>query len=163
MRDVIMELEIIIDESRLNWPRRKIYAGVLSSLDVIVKGVPSGVSELEIRFGAEGRENPISARGRMVQDGVWHVYAMPFCFPSAAGDLKYEIVCTDEGGNARWLGTGALAVLACSAAGSGEEPQIVPRDTYLRNPVTGLYHRLVAEVDEDGVLTVAVDQEGVEK
>ena len=24
-----MELEIIIDESRLNWPRRKIYAGVL--------------------------------------------------------------------------------------------------------------------------------------
>ena len=158
-----MELEIIIDESRLNWPRRKIYAGVLSSLDVIVKGVPSGVSELEIRFGAEGRENPISARGRMVQDGVWHVYAMPFCFPSAAGDLKYEIVCTDEGGNARWLGTGALAVLACSAAGSGEEPQIVPRDTYLRNPVTGLYHRLVAEVDEDGVLTVAVHQEGSEK
>ena len=158
-----MELEIIIDESRLNWPRRKIYAGVLSSLDVIVKGVPSGVSELEIRFGAEGRENPISARGRMVQDGVWHVYAMPFCFPAAAGDLKYEIVCTDEGGNARWLGTGALAVLACGAAGSEEEPQIVPRDTYLRNPVTGLYHRLVAEVDEDGVLTVAVDQEGVEK
>ena len=132
-------------------------------LDIIVQGVPSGVSELEIRFGAEGRENPISARGRMVQDGVWHVYAMPFCFPAAAGDLKYEIVCTDEGGNARWLGTGALAVLACSAAGSGEEPQIVPRDTYLRNPVTGLYHRLVAEVDEDGVLTVAVDQEGVEK
>ena len=163
MRDVIMELEIIIDESRLNWPRRKIYAGVLSSLDVIVKGVPMGVSDLEIRFDAAGRDRPISARGRMVQDGVWHVYAMPFCFPSAAGDLKYEIVCTDEGGNARWLGTGALAVLACSAAGSGEEPQIVPRDTYLRNPVTGLYHRLVAEVDEDGVLTVAVDQEGVEK
>lgn len=158
-----MDLEIIVDESRLNWPRRKIYSGVLSSLDVIVKGVPSGVSELEIRFGAEGRDRPISARGRIGQDGVWHVYAMPFCFPAAAGDLQYEIVCTDADGNQRWLGTGALAVLECSAAGSGEEPPIVPRDTYLRNPVTGLYHRLVAEVDEDGVLTVAVDQEGVEK
>ena len=158
-----MDLEIIVDESRLNWPRRKIYAGVLSSLDIVVKGVPLGVSGLEIRFGAAGSDVPFSARGRMCADGSWHVYAMPFCFPAAASGLEYEIVCTDADGNARWLGTGALDVLACGANGSGEEPTIVPRDTYLRNPVTGLYHRLVAEVDEDGVLTVAVDQEGVEK
>ena len=158
-----MELEIIVDESRLNWPRRKIYAGVLSSHDIVVRGVPLDASGLEIRFYSSGRDTPLSARGRRVADGEWRVYAMPFCFPEEACGLKYEIVCTDSDGNPRWLGDGALDVLACGANGSGEEPPIVPRDTYLRNPVTGLYHRLVAEVDEDGVLTVAVDQEGVEK
>lgn len=35
------------------------------------------------------------------------------------------------------------------------------RDTYIRNPVTGLFHKLVAETDESGVLTVAAEQEGV--
>ena len=43
------------------------------------------------------------------------------------------------------------------------DPAIVPADIYVRNPVTGLYHKLTAEVNEHGEVTVAVEEEGVER
>ena len=36
-------------------------------------------------------------------------------------------------------------------------------DTYIRNPVTGKYHKLTAKLNELGEITIDVDQEGVDR
>ena len=45
----------------------------------------------------------------------------------------------------------------------GTLPDVIPQDTYIYNPTTGLWHKLVAEVDDQGCITVAVAQEGIER
>ena len=69
----------------------------------------------------------------------------------------------DENGNARWLGTGPLIVRENPANGSPVPPEIIPADTYIRNPVTGLYHKLLANVNELGEITTYCDPEGIQR
>ena len=159
-----MRLAIKVDEAHLGWPLRTVWAGALSSLTLYVEDVPPGFTELEVQFGAPGRAEPFRAAGVEERCGVWRVYAMPWCFPAASdGALEYQVVGTDAEGGRAWLGTGALTVRANNAQGSADAPAIIPADTYVRNPVTGLYHRLTAEVNECGEVTVAVGGEGVER
>ena len=93
----------------------------------------------------------------------FRAYLSPFLFPDVSDALEYHIVGADVHGNARWLGTGALIVRDNPADGSPVVPEIIPADTYIRNPVTGLYHKLVAEVNDLGEIAVAVDPEGIER
>lgn len=158
-----MRLTVKVDESHLGWPLRAVWAGALSSLTLHVEDVPPGFTALEVQFGAPGRAAPIRAAGVLERGGVWRVYAAPWCFPEASDGLEYQVVGTDAEGARAWLGTGSLAVRANNAGGSADAPAIVPADTYVRNPVTGLYHRLTAEVNEHGEVTVAVEEEGVER
>lgn len=159
-----MRLAIKVDEAHLGWPLREVWAGALSSLTLYVEDVPPGFTALEVQFGAPGRAEPFRAAGVRTLGGAWRVYAMPWCFPEASdGALEYQVIGTDAEGGRAWLGTGALHVRANNAGGSSEAPAIVPADTYVRNPVTGLYHKLTAEVNEHGEVTVAVEEEGVER
>ena len=87
----------------------------------------------------------------------------PFFFPDLSDALEYHVLGTDTNGNARWLGSGPLEVRDNPANGSPVVPEIIPADTYIRNPATGLYHKLTAAVDEDGNLTISLEEEGVER
>ncbi len=159
-----MRMTIEVDESHLAWPLRPIWAGVLASLTVEVVGVPDGMAELGMLVEAAGTDTPFAAAGKDMGGGRWRVYLMPYCFPVASDlGLKYQIVGTDARGERTWLGTGALGVRDCGAAGSSLIPSVIPADTYVRNPKTGLYHKVTAEVDEDGIITLGVESEGVEK
>ena len=79
------------------------------------------------------------------------------------GDPVDHIVGTDEKSNARWLGTGPLIVRDNPANGSPVVPEIIPADTYIRNPATGLYHKLTAAVNEYGEIVLDCDPEGIER
>ncbi len=158
-----MRLTVKVDEAHLGWPLRAVWAGALSSLTLYVEDVPPGFAAVEVQFGAPGRAAPFRAEGVPERCGVWRVYAMPWCFPEAADGLEYQVVGTDAEGARAWLGTGTLTVRANNAQGSADAPAIIPADTYVRNPVTGLYHKLTAEVNEHGEVTVAVEEEGVER
>lgn len=159
-----MRLTIKVDEAHLGWPLRAVWAGALSSLTLYVEDVPPGFTALEVQFGAPGRAEPFRAAGVRERCGVWRVYAMPWCFPAASdGALEYQVIGTDAEGGRAWLGTGTLTVRANNAQGSADAPEIIPADTYVRNPVTGLYHRLTADVNEHGEVTVAVEEEGIER
>lgn len=159
-----MRLTIKVDESHLGWPLRAVWAGALSSLTLYVEDVPPGFTALEVQFGAPGRTAPFRAVGVLERCGTWRVYAMPWCFPEASdGGLEYQVVGTDADGGRAWLGTGTLVVRANNAQGSAVAPAIIPADTYVRNPVTGLYHKLTAAVNEHGEVTVAVEEEGIER
>lgn len=159
-----MRLTIEVDESHLSWPLRTVWAGARASLTLYVGGAPDGLAALEVQFGAPGGGAPLRAAGTRLCPGLWRVYAAPWCFPEPSdGGLAYQIVGTDAEGARTWLGTGALGVRENNAGGTSAAPEIVPADTYVRNPVTGLYHKLTAEVNELGEVTVAVEGEGVER
>ena len=106
---------------------------------------------------------PYVAVATLQEDGFWRCYLTPLCFSDVASDLKYDLIGVDSQGNSRHLGVGTLRVLTSHLTEDGRLPDIIPQDTYIYNPVTGLYHKLVAEVDESGVITTAVEQEGVER
>ncbi len=159
-----------IRADRLNRPIETLFAGRLSSAVLVVGGdIPGDVAGLAVRIGRtedpdthQPRQDYTAVAARQA-DGTFRCYLSPFLFPDASGDLKYHVVGTDEEGNPRWLGTGALVVLECPTDGSADAPAIIPADTYVRNPVTGLYHKLTAEVNEHGEVTVAVEEEGIER
>jgi len=160
-----MNVRIRVDESRLNFPLIPISAGVLSSLDAEIIDVPSSVESLALYFEYGTGATNYQAVCDKVRDGLWTCYAMPYIFPATedTGALHYHVVATDSRGNQKWLGTGQLRVLANPANGSPDVPPVVPHDTYIRNPVTGLYHLLTATVDEDGNITLNLSDEGVER
>lgn len=162
------EIHIHLDAGRLNFPLRTIWQGVLSSAVVVIHGMPADIEGAGIVFGVAPtgttpHDPPVyRATATKQADGTWRAYVSPFTFPVVGLSLEYSVVGADGHENPRWLGTGQLNVVACPANGSADAPDILPRDAYIRNPVTGKYHKLVAEVDEDGVVTVAIEQEGVD-
>ena len=156
-----MTVRIRVDESRLNFTLKPISTGVLSSLDFEVVDVPDEDALAVFFEYGDGTVN-YQVACEKVRAGFWQGYAMPYTFPAESDDgtLHYHVVATDARGNQKWLGTGQLSALANPANGSPTPPPIVPRDTYIRNPVTGLYHLLTATVDEDGNLTLNLSDEG---
>lgn len=160
------EIHIHLDAGRLNFPLRTIWQGVLSSAICVIHGVPADIESLGIVFGVAPAGNtphdPPTFRASATKqaDGLWRAYVNPFTFPVVGLSLEYSVVGADGHDNPRWLGTGQLNVVDCPAAGSSDAPDVIPRDTYIRNPVTGLYHLLTATVDEDGNLTLRLSDEG---
>jgi len=159
-------IDINLDAGRLNFPLRPLHVGALSSAVAVLRGVPPDIDRAAVVIQAPG-ETPDPPRFRAdatkQADGTWRCYMSPWCFPEAAAALEYHVVGVDALDNPRWLGRGALDVHDCPADGSGDAPPIVPRDTYIRNPVTGLYHLLTAAVDGDGNITLDLAEEGVER
>lgn len=160
------EIHIHLDVGRLNFPLRTIWQGVLSSAVVVIHGMPKDIVGAGVVFGVAPTgstpHDPPTYRAVASRqaDGTWRAYVSPFTFPVVGLELEYSVVGEDAHPNPRWLGTGQLNVVDCPANGSADAPDILPRDTYIRNPVTGLYHLLTATVDEDGNLTLDLSDEG---
>ena len=165
---------ITISADRLNRPLATCFVGKLSSAVFKIGGdIPDDVEGVTVQIGRtqdpttqQPRENFVAAatqESNLPAARSFRCYLSPFNFPDVSDALSYHVIGIDARGNARWLGTGALVVLDNPADGSPVAPEIVPADTYIRNPATGLYHKLTAAVDEDGNLTVALEDEGIER
>lgn len=163
------EIHIHLDAGRLNFPLRTIWQGVLSSAVLTVHGVPADIDSLGVVFGVaptgDVPHDPPTFRAAATRqaDDTWRAYVSPFVFPAVGVELEYSVVGADGHDNPRWLGTGQLNVVDCPAQGSADAPDVVPRNCYIRNPVTGLYHELTAAVDEYGNLMINLADEGVER
>ncbi|MBO7686548.1 MAG: hypothetical protein J6V72_09200 [Kiritimatiellae bacterium] len=163
------EIHIHLDAGRLNFPLRTIWQGVLSSAVIVIHGVPVDIDGLGVVFGVAPSGNvphdPPTFRAAATRqaDGTWRAYCMPAIFPVVGLELVYSVVGLDANESPRWLGTGQLNVVDCPAAGSSDAPEVVPADTYIRNPVTGKYHLLTAELDADGHITLNLADEGIER
>ena len=144
-------------------------AGKDSTRTVWVKCADEEADEIFIRIWrkatAEDTDEPVpyDVPGVQETNGVWRVYLPSYCFPLVADDLMYRVIGKDLKGETRDLGGGNLRVLETHLSEGGIAPTILPNNTYVRNPTTGLWHKLIATVDESGVISIAVDQEGIEK
>lgn len=165
------ENQVTIRADRLNRPLETCFVGKLSSAVFrIVGDIPDDIDGMTVQIGRtedptthQPRPNYTVAANRNADGKTYRCYLAPFCFPDEADALEYHVVATDTTGNSRWLGTGQLIVRDNPADGSPVASEIIPADTYIRNPATGLYHKLTAAVDEDGNLTVALEDEGIER
>lgn len=164
------ENRVTIRADRLNRPLETCFVGKLSSAVFRIGGdIPDDIDGMTVQIRRiadptthQARENFTAAAMRNA-DGTFRCYLSPFHFPDVSDALEYHVIGLDTNGNARWLGTGALIVRDNPASGSPEVPEIIPRDTYIRNPVTGLYHKLTAEVNDMGEIVVGVETEGMER
>ena len=164
---------IRIRPDRLNSPLATCVVGKLSSAVFVIYGdVPDDVEGIAVLIGRtedpethEPREDFTAAAVEV--DGssprAFRCYLSPFLFPDVSDALEYHVVGTDTAGNARWLGTGAPDVRDNPANGSSVVPPIIPPDTYIRNPATGLYHKLTAAVNEYGELSIDLESEGIQR
>lgn len=166
---------IRIKMDQLGFPLVRCTVGKLSSAVFTITGdIPNDADTIAVQIGRtpdpqtqEPRTNYTAAASETTTAGsaarTFRCYLAPFYFPDEADTLEYHVVAIDTNGNPRWLGTGSLVVRDNPAYGSPVAPEIIPADTYIRNPVTGLYHKLTADVNEFGQVTVGVDSEGVER
>ena len=164
---------IKIRPDRLNEPLATCNVGKLSSAVWIIGGdIPDDVDAIAVQIGRTDdptthtpRQNFTAAASEVAgaTPRAFRCYLSPFHFPDASAALQYHVIGTDSNENPRWLGTGPLVVRDNPADGSPVTPEIIPADTYIRNPATGLYHKLTAEVNDLGEISVGVDSEGIER
>ena len=162
---------IRIRPDRLNDPLATCFVGKLSSAVFIVYGdIPDDVDTITVQIGRtddptthQPRQNFTVAANRNADGKTFRCYLSPFCFPDVSDALEYHVLGTDTNGNARWLGSGPLIVRDNPANGSPVPPEIIPADTYIRNPATGLYHKLTAAVNEYGELSIDLESEGIQR
>ena len=122
---------------------------------------PSGVSSLQFVVGA----NAIDAEYDVAKK-CWRVYCHPNNL-ATAGEYRYAVKALDEYGNTTILGEGDLIVKSALSSGrqdggSGAGSTGSKDDCYIRNPDTGLWHKVTATV-EDGEIVLQYDKEGVER
>ena len=158
---------------RLNDPLATCFVGKLSSAVFVIWGdIPDDVDTITVQIGRtedpdthQPRPNFTAAatevEGRTPR--CFRAYLSPFLFPDTSDALEYHIIGADDHGNARWLGTGPLIVRDNPANGSPVPPEVIPADTYIRNPATGLYHKLTAAVNEYGELSIDLESEGIHR
>lgn len=164
------DIRVTIRADRLNRPLETCFVGKLSSAVFRIAGdIPDDINGMTVQIGRvadptthQSRPNFTAATTRNA-DGTFRCYLSPFLFPDVSDALKYHVLGLDASGNQRWLGTGALIVRDNPADGSPDAPEIIPRDTYVRNPATGLYHKLTAEVNDLGEIVVGCEPEGIER
>ena len=164
---------IRIRPDRLNAPLATCNVGKLSSAVFVIEGdIPEDVDTIAVQIGRtedpnthQPRPNFTAAANKVEGQTprIFRAYLSPFLFPDTSDALEYHVIATDDHGNARWLGTGPLIVRDNPANGSPVPPEIIPADTYIRNPATGLYHKLTAAVNELGEIVLDCDPEGIQR
>lgn len=154
---------IELHPDRLDLPLAPLAAGKLSSAVATIGGdIPDDISALAVVV--EWKDGQTTSRYTAAATnggGFWSVYFAPAYFPAASEELKYHVVGTDKNDNPRWLGTGNMRIFDNPANGSPIAPDILPRNLYAYNPATGLYHKVIAELNELGEIQLAPEQEGV--
>ena len=164
---------IRIRPDRLNAPLATCNVGKLSSAVFVIEGdIPEDVDTIAVQIGRtpdpqthEPRPNYTAAATEVEGQTprCFRAYLSPFLFPDTSDALEYHVIGADDHSNARWLGTGPLIVRDNPANGSPVPPEVIPADTYIRNPATGLYHKLTAAVNEYGELSIDLESEGIHR
>ena len=141
--------------------RRSISVGRGSAVWLEIVGVPNGVENVVFHAGRPGTDNYSAVQASPLPDGRWAVYASGLHFPDV-GAGRYHVTGKDERGGSVWLGSGSLYVEPSVLNVDAEDIPLVPEDAYVRNPATGLWHKLTVTF-EDGALVPELSTEGVSR
>ena len=144
---------------RRNFPLKMLNVGRATALEFSVGGVPAEVASLQFHVGRPGNDTFSVVVASRRRNGVWNVYASGLYFPEV-GTVNYHLTGRDGKGNAVWLGGGVVNVLQSAINTSETDVPVVPDDTYVRNPATGLWHKLSIAFEDGGFLPI-ISNEGI--
>ena len=133
--------------------------GRASAFRALLVGVPGDLENVEVHFATPTNASGTAVKCDAMPGGDWRVYASGIYFRDE-GKAKYRVSAKTPQGDSVHLGEGALRIVPSSLNVDEAELPIVPEDTYLRNPETGLWHKLSVSI-VDGALTPAIAKIGV--
>ena len=122
-------------------------------------GVPRDLENVQVAFDSPSGASEAVVPCAALPGGEWSLYASPLTF-QATGRVKYRVTARTPHGDSLLLGTGALSIVQTVENIDAAETAIVPNDTYVRNPATGLWHKLMVSL-EDGELVPEIEKEGI--
>lgn len=134
--------------------------GWASAFRARIVGVAAELENVQIHIGRPDNANGSAVACTALPGGEWRAYASPIYFPMP-GKAKYRVTARTPEGDSVLLGTGSLTVAAAPVNTPGSETEIIPDDTYVRNPKTGLWHKLTITEEEDGDLTPHLEPKGI--
>lgn len=152
-----------IDAKRpsVRFPLRTIEVGRASALNLAIEGLPDDVQGVQFHVGRMGRSDFYPIPCTLVPGNRWSVYVSGLHLQDV-GTTEYHISAKDERGNDIWIGKGSLEVVQSVLSVPEGEVPLIPEDTYVRNPATGLWHKLTCQF-EDGMILPMIEEEGVTK
>lgn len=168
---------IMLMPDKPNYPLQPVWIGQSSAALFRLINVPK-ISGLVVRLAIqplaiaeEEPPTPIYFDGTFdYLSGVATVYVPGWNFPTV-GQTGYNVAMLDAptaeadatgDPHGYWVGCGQLNIMpAITTALLPNPPPIVLPDTYLRNPITGLYHLLSAELNPIGEIVTSLDPTGV--
>jgi hypothetical protein len=142
-----------------NMPLKPVWVGADSDALILLRGVPAGFSA-RLYLTKAGASAAVYFDSSDCTSGERCVHVGGANFPVAGPGGRYEVRIADQEGRTYWCGVGLLTVLPAAGGGSVTGGAGNAMDTYIRNPATGLYHRVRAEINADGDITSTVEQEG---
>ena len=148
---------ITLTPAEPNHPLKPVWVGTNSAALFLFAAVPADAETVKLYLTKVGASVPVYFDASQNEAGEWYALAGGANFP-APGQGSYEVEITDGDGNAYWCGRGIVTVQAASGGGSAGAG--TPADTWIRNPATGLYHKLIVSVNELGEVSVGIDAQG---
>ena len=124
-----------------------ITVGRMSSAVVTIGGdIPDDMRSvsLVVEYAADGETRRYSATAAPQGDGTYRAYIAPVYFPEASSRLRYHVAGKDAMGNARWLGSGSLRVVATPLDDAAALPDTA-RENDIRIALYGLADDTLAD------------------
>ncbi len=159
--------EIPLMPDKPNFPLKPVWVGQGSAAIFRFTGLPlvTGISIQLALIPLEDGEAGIYSG--TIENGTGTVYVAGWAFPDA-GQSTYEavlIVAGEDVGDEStgyWCGRGSLNIMAATQSGvTPVPPVVIPADSYAYSPITELYYKITAVVNELGEITLQVAKEGV--
>ena len=135
--------------------------GRASAFRALLVGVPPELENVEVHFATPTNASGAAVKCSPAPGGDWRLYASGLYFPDE-GRAKYRVSARTPQGDSVYLGAGALEIAPSSLNVDEADLPIVPEDTYLRDPRTGLWHKFTCTI-EDGDMVPVLSKEGVTK
>lgn len=146
---------INIDPTRMNRPRRAVFAMRYHSVSLELKNVPDDVTSIVFRVFKTDKHSFFDIPAMRRPDGTALVYVIGTCFPDA-GDVKYELHAYDSRGNMTALGFGTVSIDQFTESGEPIAPGAsVPIMTIFDED--GGQHTIKAVPDGMGGYTTIID------
>ena len=139
----------------------EIAVGRASVFEARLIGVPSHLENVQIAFGTPGDATCNACPCDLLSGGEYAVYANGAYFHTV-GRAHYHITARTPGGDSAYLGSGPLRIIQSVLNVTEGKVPVIPDDMWVRGS-NGLYYRVTADVDEDGVPFMIVDRNGVTK
>ena len=143
--------------SRLALPTLTI--GRAATFECEILNAPQGLQEVQAHFSKPGNPTFTAVDARPLSDNRWAIYANALNFPTE-GLATYHLTGKDQNDNSVWLGSGRLEIVPSVLHSDAADVPIVPEDTYVRNPATGLWHKITLHFEGDE-LVLDYDKEGI--